>query len=362
MEAKNDQPNHKDRTTPHWKSVEKVVRLLEATLDPSATVQHDVALHDYSSGGPRQCDTVIETGIAPRRTRTIVEVQDRADPLGIEDLQGFSRKMEGVRAQHLICVTRVGYTGQARNFARNVGPSIRLLTLAELEQSSWPVNIAFGRFCIIENEAKPVHMQLRGAPNDNYALERQPGRGNLDLQARMFEYRKRGHRSKVLTASDLFLTATDEMPFYFYQPNPIPHQMKRRFGSDDRLWVKIGKRRFCVGEMELHVLLQTRKHFIPVKMMSYTQQDFEGLLGWSALAEGELDGKRIQIRAAFKPGPDNRLQMYGYEIDGVRRAAPMFFAPLATEEQIKAHAADIAAYEGKSPDCAAPTRVEENQE
>lgn len=331
----------------HWKAIERVVRLLESALDPSALVRHNVSLFDHSSDGPRQLDTVIESGVAPRQTRTIVEVQDREDPLGIGELQGFYQKMLGVHAQHLICVTRTGYTEQARNFARNTGPTIRLLTLPELEQGQWPVNFALGRFCMIENDAKPVHLNLKGSHHDNFALERSPGQGKIDLQARVFEFRVHGSKSKVMCASDLFRSVVDELPFFIDQPEPIVRTLTRRFGAKDRLWVRVGKRKLSVGWAEAHVQIQTRKHFIPLKMMRYEQQDFDGVIGWSALGEGDLDGRKIEIRAAFMPDKEGRLAMAHYEIDGAWRVAPVVYAELDTPEKLKQYQADVAAYDAE---------------
>lgn len=329
----------------HWKAIERVVRLLESALDPSAVVRHDVRLFDYTSQGERQCDTVIETGVEPRRSTAIVEVQDRSDPLGIQELQGFYQKMLGVHAQHLICVTRTGYTEQARSFARNTGPTIRLLTLPELERGNWPINFALGRFCVIENDTQPVHINLKGDHHDNYALDRTPGTAKIDLQSRVFEYKARGAGSKVMSASDVFRGAIAELPFYLDQPVPVIQKLSRRFGSKDRLWVKLGKKKMSVGWAEVHVQVQTKKHFLPLRMMRYEQQDFDGIIGWSALAEAEINGKMIEIRAAFMPDKEGNLVMAHYEVDGVWRVAPIVHTPLDTPEQLAKYRADVAAYD-----------------
>ncbi|MCA8937466.1 MAG: restriction endonuclease [Planctomycetes bacterium] len=328
-----------------WKTVEKVVRLLESVLDPQATVTHDVKLTDHRTGGHRQCDTVIVSGIEARRTTTIVEVQDRNDPMGISDLEGFYQKMQNVRAQQLLCVTRTGFTDQAKAFARSTGPTIRLLTLSELEQGEWPINFAFGRFMLIENESRAVHMQLQGSPRDDYALDKVRGRDTADVQARILELREQGRPSRVISVSDLFEAERANLPFCYHREAPYRYRFDRKFGGSKRLRVKLGRRKYDVGRAEVHVEITTRRHFIPIRMMSYEQEEFDGTLGWSALAVGDIEGKPVQIRIAYLPDTDGRLAVAGYEIEGVWRAGPMMYQYLDTDEEVLRHKNEIAAYE-----------------
>ncbi len=310
----------------NWKLVEKVVRLLESALAPDAEVKHNQKLHDHSSGGGRQCDTIVFMGAAPRQTITIVEVQDRADPLGIQDLEGFYQKMQSVHAQHLICVTIAGFTEQALGFARNKGPSIRLVKLAELEKSNWPINLAFGRMGLLEQDPKPVGCHVKGSRFDDFALEKSPGAAQIDLQAKVFKFQKHGEPGRVITASDVFRSAVDEMQFYRHLEKPIRVKMARRFDQKDRLWVKLGKRTFCVGHIELEVEMRTHLKYFPLTMHSYEQVDYQGALAWAAVAKAELNGKPVHVRQVFVPNKDGTWNHIA-EIEGVRRAG-FFMEPL----------------------------------
>src|SRR5256885_750560 len=99
MAKRNKKPVSKKGTTePKWKTVEKVVALLEKSLDPEARVLHNVKLPSLATGHEEQCDVVIETGQVPRVTRTIVEVQNRNEQVKPNDFRGWCKKREEVGA------------------------------------------------------------------------------------------------------------------------------------------------------------------------------------------------------------------------------------------------------------------------
>src|SRR5262245_34193638 len=120
---------------PKWRMVERVVGLIEATLDPGATVEHDVNLPDLATPGhTRQCDVVVTTGPQHRRTRTIVEVQRRGKKAEVAHFDAWVAKMRAVGAQHLVCVSTAGYPSSVADKAAQLGPTVRLATLKELER------------------------------------------------------------------------------------------------------------------------------------------------------------------------------------------------------------------------------------
>lgn len=116
---------------------EKVVTILERHIDQSARVFCDVLLPVVADPQmePRQIDVLIETGTKARPTRTIVEVQDRKSKPQPTEFDGWLKKMEDVGAQHLMCVTKAGYTKTILKKAANRGPTVRLFTLEQLEKS-----------------------------------------------------------------------------------------------------------------------------------------------------------------------------------------------------------------------------------
>lgn len=123
------------RPKPPWRLVEEVVALLEQSITPSANVEHNIWLPVIGKQRRRQCDVVITSGDQPRQTVAIVEVQKRNRKPDINTFHGWHRKMQEVGAQHLICVSTKGYPKSIiEEVALTIGPSVKLLTLAELRE------------------------------------------------------------------------------------------------------------------------------------------------------------------------------------------------------------------------------------
>jgi hypothetical protein len=86
---------------------------------------------------------VIEEGTEPRQTISIVEVQKRGSKPEINDFNGWIVKMRDVGAQHLICVSALGFPVSIEEKADQIGPTVRLLTLKQIEEDNWPIPPSF---------------------------------------------------------------------------------------------------------------------------------------------------------------------------------------------------------------------------
>jgi len=124
-----------------WQLQEKVVALLERHIANSASVRRNVHLPvlKSASGRTRQCDVVVVEGKEPRTTISIVEVQKRQSKPDINEFNGWVEKMREVGAQHLICVSSADFPKSIHEKSDEIGPTVRLLTLRQLEQGQWPI-------------------------------------------------------------------------------------------------------------------------------------------------------------------------------------------------------------------------------
>jgi hypothetical protein len=139
LNIKKDSSMPQVNTNPDWKITEKIIALLEGIITPDAEVEHNVYLPviGSQSGRKRQCDIVIKYGLEPRQSIAIVEVQKRKKLPDINTFQGWLRKMTEVGAQHLICVSALGYPKSIiEDVATKVGPTVTLTTLKELEEKN----------------------------------------------------------------------------------------------------------------------------------------------------------------------------------------------------------------------------------
>ena len=130
---------------PSWKLKEKIVTIIERHLEHDAVVERDKNLLVLTSKSERtrQCDVVITAGAKPRQTISIVEVQKRESKPTINDFEGWVTKMRQVGAQHLICVSEKGFPSSIEERADELGPTVRLLTLKQLEEHSSPFPTGF---------------------------------------------------------------------------------------------------------------------------------------------------------------------------------------------------------------------------
>lgn len=128
-----------------WERFEKTVSILERQISENASVKRNQHLPvlGSQSGRTRQCDVVIEEGIAPRRTISIVEVQKRASKPSINEFNGWVEKLKEVGAQHLICVSDAGFPQSIKEKAQQLGPTVRLITLRKIEGKPWPLPRTF---------------------------------------------------------------------------------------------------------------------------------------------------------------------------------------------------------------------------
>jgi len=116
-----------------WKAMEKVVCLIEKSINQDSEVLHNQNLKvinpPSSSGRTRQCDVVILSKGTRRQTVTIVEVQNRNSKIDINTFNGWLEKLKEVGAQHLICVSRLDFPASVKEKAEVLGSTVMLIKL-----------------------------------------------------------------------------------------------------------------------------------------------------------------------------------------------------------------------------------------
>ena len=138
----------KSRMPENWEDIEKLVHLIEKSINPDSEVLHDQNLPVLNSptGRTRQCDVVIISGNKKRRTTTIVEVQNRTSRVDINTFNGWLEKLKEVGAQHLVCVSKLAFPSSVKEKASQIGPTVILVNLTELtEPDSIPLQLINSR-------------------------------------------------------------------------------------------------------------------------------------------------------------------------------------------------------------------------
>ncbi len=283
------------RDRPQWRLIEQAVRILEESLDPNAVVTHDVRLRELVTGTPRQCDVVIRSGPRHRQTLTIVEVQKRKDKVDIQGYEAWIQKREKLGAQHLICVSSVGFTESVEKDALMRGDTVRLMTLCEAGHLP-----SFYR-------VKSIEMTFRN---------------RLSRDVEVF-LAGRAYPSTILSSADAVFTcksldgpvSIDDIATAFLRNGPRDSHNVEQRGNGEETHRYIIDCRFddwltwihdkglvipveCVRIVE-HYTAHVSE--IPLQLLAYEQRFIDEVLGWVVAALVEVYGQQIPIRIIFTP-------------------------------------------------------------
>lgn len=310
----------KPREEPKWRLVEKTVALLEKSLTPTAKVEHNVRLPVLGKSRWRQCDIVITFGEPPRQTLAIVEVQKRKRKPNITTFHGWVQKMREVGAQHLICVSALGYPKSIIiEVATHYGPTVRLLTLEELQiQEANMLGLLFpSHFATLR---KPLFSVESVGP---MILENPPLIEGLELGAsdKVFELGDTAGRLTLLEVISKALGECTDTAIQggWQEPDSYSAEIVLSSGEVRELWLHFGEQRFKVRKFPVRVRIGIHKSEIPLTCFAYTQEFIDGVLAWVVSAKHVSGDVDTRVQLVYKPDKDGFLQLVSLEQIGVRR-------------------------------------------
>lgn len=271
---------------PNWKKVEKVVARLEKSISPNARIEHNQYLPDLTSEGTtRQCDVVIYTGNSPRETLHIVEVQDRESPMKINEFDGFVTKMKTVGAQHLICVTKQNYSTTIINRAKSLGPTVRLLTLKQIEPQNLPLN--FGNSLVISQCIQRSYSNFDQSfpPNSDPTIPKDGTFHNKDDKFIVY-------RQIKFSLADYTTMYIKEKEINLIKGDNLIHVDSRKL-SYPSFYLHNKKRNLFRFNYDVNVELVEKE--IPISCSEYKQVNEDGADGWVVTVDGEYNGERFMF-------------------------------------------------------------------
>ena len=293
------------KTEPKWKLIEEVVSVIEKEISPESRVEHDVWLPDLTeSSKKRQCDIVIRSGKPPRETITIVEVQNRSKKFDITLFDGLCTKMRKVGAQHLICVSRKGFPESIKKEAIKQGPTVRLVTLEDLHERDWPVNILEN--CIFISERNILEIQNSRLGVKKGCLPSSRGEENSSLEP-IFEYE--GY-SKRISINDLINIHTNETESKKRRLlNGIITEKFHFPEEGKRLWHVDSKTKTEIVTLDFAARIEIRRTKIPLTCLSYKQIGAPFSLAWLMETTCIYQGQELEIHMTLFPRDDGNYRM-----------------------------------------------------
>ena len=312
----------KSTEEPRWRIIEKIVSLLEKALTPVAQVEHDIFLPVIGRPDrrPRQCDIVITSGQPPRQTITIVEVQKRKSRPNINTFHGWIEKMREVGAQHLICVSALGFPQSIiDDVAMRYGPTVRLTTLKELEE----LNIAgfvLGNFLF----HKKAHFLLEKF-GPEVKVEPNPSTTDLEFEfAPVEKVFSLGDSAEKLNVFELFevFRQKELMPLLFSRGQTIPDNgsvdVTLPSSLQENLYIYIEEIKHKVISLPMKWKIETEIFRIPLSHFEYKQEFIDSTLAWIASAKGVVEEKEITVQIVLKQDERGILQVAAARIEGVQ--------------------------------------------
>jgi hypothetical protein len=299
-------PKKKPKTEPKWKMVERVAALMESLFNPGATVEHDIFLPDLESPGHRrQCDVVVTAGPEHRRTRTIVEAQRRGKKVEIGHFDAWVAKMRAVGAQHLICVSAAGYPESVIAKAARMGPTVRLITLRELQKDGAAAlgDAIRGKF-MVETTGTTTFPEV-GFETDSATMASLQGSPGGELLQHVEAFRLDDGTRLSLNGVAQRLIAHQ------------PHLLRGLRDGEHR--VALGTSEYITYllrdppvrvKVRVVAMVKIQRLLVPCELHEYRQIDEDGATHWLQIAQAPRpDGLApYQITVVFAPGPDGRLQ------------------------------------------------------
>lgn len=288
---------------PDWKTKEEIVALLEKAISPNAIVKHNIELPDlFDPTVKRQFDTVIYSDNSNRATLTVVEVQDRGNPMSVNIFEGFIPKMESVGAQRLICVTKSGYQQGVLKTAKKYGPRVILLTLSEIESSDFPINfigdvVVFANYKIVAMDELQINIHkgdidstIRKRIDEHIPI-------NFESNDKVFSYRE-----ELVCINDIIDEYRKSLQIDLPTgQSTISIDTKK---LQEKLYI-IQSDKIIQCRLKFNATYEKTEKLIPLKYSEYKQIELDGVDAWMIDGTGVFKENEESIKVAFIPIKDS---------------------------------------------------------
>lgn len=218
--------------------------------------------------------------------------------------------MKQVGAQHLICVSKRGFTDSAKQDAMARGPTVRLMTLKQLEEGVGPLQVGIGSFSMMEFRTGPFHADWNIWIDDivKEALSDGRAEANIHLELR-FDRNLAALYQVGRSTPASFNGLIEERRTALFKSRQLGeglHKVKLLSEADGIFDYIDGatKHRFTFDVTDT---IQVNYRHVPMTCLSYEQEQIDGALAWIMNASFSLNDKDVDVRMTFVPDGDGNL-------------------------------------------------------
>jgi hypothetical protein len=243
-----------------------------------------------------------------------------------------------VGAQHLYCVSMRGYPQSIiTEVATRHGPTVRLLTLNEVQSAELPSLVAAGMFYV-------RHETISLAGVGTLVLNSTPSVESLpfDPESKIF---RSGHDPQRLSLNEVLARMSHRISAAFRdQPGALEVEsvtlevVIRSGWGNDALRIHWGAEEFVVLRLPVTFTLKVVKTAVPFTTYAYEAQNVDGVLAWVGTARGTVEGHDFEVHFTYKPRPDGRLEVAATRQDGLDGTGLVFYRDRSSGVPVVAHA------------------------
>lgn len=138
---------------------QSLVHFLETQLAPTgATVRESALVTPLDGGAPVEIDVLIEASIGHHPIRVALECRDHSRASTVEWINELIGRYGVLPVDHVVAVSRSGFTSGARSRAE--GSKIHLFTLDEAREEDWPSVFRGWRLAFIQVTPRLARVQI----------------------------------------------------------------------------------------------------------------------------------------------------------------------------------------------------------
>jgi hypothetical protein len=228
--------------------------------------------------------------------------------------------MQEVGAQHLICVSMKGYPRSIiEDVATTYGPTVKLLTLAELREQRMPGLSFIYPFVL---HLSP-HFTLESC-GPNLKLKSGPSSGQIILNSGEAAFSV-GNNQTLQSINELISQALNELVSGFFIEAPMeahaPYHLELELGTQESdLWFHLEGNKYKVISLPVTVRVESTLTKIPLTLYSYHQESIDGTLAWVSSAIAVSQGQEVTIQLVFRRNAEGFLQVAAFRHQGLQAA------------------------------------------
>jgi hypothetical protein len=283
------------------KSLEQLVTRLEKVLAPSDNIKVECRkrVKDKKTGRLREHDVVVTIQEAHHSVMLALECRDRSRPIGVNEVEAFSRKCEDTGIDQGIMVSALGFYNSAKIKAEAYG--LRCLTMKEAFSFDW-----FYATNLKTEQVKIIQFDI------NFILQSE------QTPETITEYAFVDSNGSEVPRELLRNNALKQLKSLREQTNYTDNGLAKFIfdGQDYRIRDKKTGAIYPLQQIEIDVKYEVKTEFSPFRLYQYSDESIGKVIGDAAVSKLELGDFSGDV--TFVKDPEQGIKLAFFPQSGIR--------------------------------------------